>query len=406
MAFEFPASPAIGDQANGFTWNGSGWAGGPGLAGPQTEQFFDAAGLSSVDMQVPTWAKGVTIEGSVFSAVGNTYLRVSFDGTTFLAGASDYIDSSALHNTGSSGYQTGVSTPANAVFIAGGGDQSATVAVNFRTQMRLVRPTTGQAFEAVTYGKNADSSAASAHRTYWYYGWPSTGVSSALAVKALRLQPSTGNFNAGSWVRVRWIGDSASLPPSNAIADCPSDSWEYTRVNGIWVQKQRTFDVSGLTSLDIPVPATARTVELQGSIFTTAYTAQTLQVSLDGTTFIAGASSYFMQGQYHDSGTSPYYGTQGNSATSYMQMNFGGDNLSIPSTFVTLMSLFSPTGKLLTAQSWATAFRSTAPLHARTTLLLNYLNSPAGPLQVKALRYSNSAVAAAAANSYLTVRWM
>jgi hypothetical protein len=98
--------------------------------------------------------------------------------------------------------------------------------------MNLVRSSTGQVFTFKTYAKQAD--AALGHRTWWGWGWPQTSTTTALAIKALRFLPLTGAFGPNSWIKLKWIGDSAAIPQSNAIADAPNNAYQYMRGQNAW----------------------------------------------------------------------------------------------------------------------------------------------------------------------------
>src|SRR4051794_14127078 len=104
--FDFPTSPATGTISNGYQWDGEKWLGGSGAATPVTEQHFDVSGLVTLNIPIPSWAKAAQLIGSCFVGVAGGYvtLRVSDDGTTFKAGASDYAATGPIHFSGSTGY--------------------------------------------------------------------------------------------------------------------------------------------------------------------------------------------------------------------------------------------------------------------------------------------------------------
>jgi hypothetical protein len=238
VAFDFPASPSQGQiyaptGGPAYQWDGEKWKGGQ-PSGPQTEQFFDASGLANVDIQVPTWAKGVEITGNTMSASG-TYpvLRVSMDGTTFLAGATDYSNVGPIHNTGSSGYAVAALATGDHIQLGLNSDVP-TFPQLFTANMTLVRPTTSTSYHLKNYLSLFQSLAANQYRTYWNTG--EVRNATGLAIKALRVLCNGGTFNAGSWVRVKWLGDAAQVPISNAIPDSPHDGGHYVRQNGLWVR--------------------------------------------------------------------------------------------------------------------------------------------------------------------------
>ena len=242
MAFDFPTSPANGDVSNGYTYStaAGAWLGGPGMAAPTTQQFFDLTGLSQIDILVPSWAKGVQINGSVlFSNANLAQLRVSFDGTTFAAGASDYQNVGGSHATGSGGWANNTLAAGSAISLTLSSD-SLTLPQNFNVEMNLLRPNASGYFHSKSYSHTYDSNAVNGYRQHWWSGNPQVALSTALAIKALRVFPGNagGTFVAGSWLKVTWLGDNAQIPQSNAIAEAPQDGKFYRRRNGLWVPPQ------------------------------------------------------------------------------------------------------------------------------------------------------------------------
>jgi hypothetical protein len=234
--YDFPTSPTVGQAANGYVWSGQAWMGGLGNAGPVTEQYFDLSGLALIDIPVPTWAKLAQVDLYVWQAATQVVLRMSTDGTTFLAGASDYASGGPLHNSGSSAYSSVAVAAGNLINVDVQGD-SAALPRQIALDIALTRPDTAKTIAVKGYVKVLDSAAASLTRTYWPYGYASnTALGSALALKALRFLTNSGAvLGAGSWLKVKWLGDSNAIPQTNAIADAPSDGQKYARRNGAWV---------------------------------------------------------------------------------------------------------------------------------------------------------------------------
>jgi len=229
-----------------------------------------------------------------------------------------------------------------------------------------------------------------------------------MQLKVLRFYVDTGTWGAGSNIRVEWLG--TDIPQSNAITEAPVDGWEYTRVNGIWRQKERTFVLDGLLQQEVLVPAFAKGVQLNGSFYAGAANGLPgLHISSDGTNYIAGATPYSVMAQYHDSGTSPYYGTQGQVAAPSMQLGFGGDNLNVAQSFLAEMGLVTAT-TIINCRAHSIALRNTAPFGTRTVLAHNFVTVAAGTQRVQKFRLINGSVVtptlAFGANSYMTVKWL
>jgi hypothetical protein len=248
--FDFPASPATGDVyaptgGPAYQWDGEKWKGGQ-PSGPQTEQMFDASGFANVDIPVPTWAKAVEITGNTMSANG-TYpvLRVSMDGTTFLAGASDYSNVGPIHRSGTASYNIVALTTGDHIQLGLNSD-SVILTQLFTTNMTLVRASTSVYYHFKNYLSYFQSAAANQYSTYWNTG--EVRNATGLAIKALRVLCNGGTFNAGSWVRVKWLGDAAQVPISNAIPEAPNDGGYYLRRNGVWVRTVATLKRQQLIS--------------------------------------------------------------------------------------------------------------------------------------------------------------
>lgn len=212
MGYVFPASPLIGDSANGYTWNGQGWAGGQNVSISQVEQFFDLAGLASKDITVPTWARGVQITGAIYGTTGPG-LRISLDGTTFLAGASDYYNQGPGHQAlAGTPYTTTAPVAGSTMYLSAGGDE-VRIPHQFEAFMNLTRPaSTDFLGHLEIYTKSAMVSGSAGPRTWWGQSYAALGATgSSLAIKALRFLPGSGNFGAGSYARVSWVGDTSSV---------------------------------------------------------------------------------------------------------------------------------------------------------------------------------------------------
>lgn len=85
--------------------------------------------------------------------------------------------------------------------------------------------------------------------------------------------------------------------------DAPVDDGEYVRINGVWRLKSQRVDLSGLafaTGAAVPVPTGARLMKFAwdvGKVDAGAY-APSIRLSVDGSTFLAGASDYAYTGNY------------------------------------------------------------------------------------------------------------
>ncbi len=182
-------------------------------AAPVREQYFDIGGLASKDIAVPSWARAVEITGAALVTPNTVYpvLRVSLDGTTFLAGASDYANVGPNHNSGTALYATAALGNADHMQLGLPSD-STTLQMLFQATLLLTRQTTGGLFHLKNYLSLYTSAAANLYRTYWGTA-QCQNVGSGLAIRALRITTNTaGTFSAGAWVQVRWLGDPSAAP--------------------------------------------------------------------------------------------------------------------------------------------------------------------------------------------------
>ena len=132
------------------------------------------------------------------------------------------------------------------------------------------------------------------------------------------------NYNDGTGP-AQWVQTNA-IP----FLEPPGDGGEYVRVNGVWRLKAQNFNVSGLTSQDVSVPAGAKQMFLRACAYQTNTSATCLaaHVSLDGTTFLNGAANYNYVGPTNSLGTTGY-STMPGASVSQMFLSFNGVALNI-----------------------------------------------------------------------------
>jgi len=416
--FDFPASPAVGEVSNGYQWTGEMWGGAPKLGTDMSEQFFDLTGLSSLDIQVPVWAKGVQLIGNCYlptNASNTMLLRVSADGSTFFSGASDYYNIGCSHNTGSSGYMTNQSATGTGIVLTLSG-QDPVFPHSFTAEMTLVRPASpSQIFLCKTYGKSQDTAASTMSRTVWWEGWLSTAVTTALALKALRLFNFGGTAClAGSWLKVKWLGDIAQVPPSTGIADAPSDGCEYVRVNGIWRKKSQTFVLDGIVNFDLAVPDGAKAMRVYSTMMPPPANATSSSVcfraSIDGTNFMAGASDYHYAGFIHYSGASGF-SSLNSVVGAFNYLAFNNDAAIVQEVIDWRQTLIRPT--VPSNQPWygmvnSTSYQTTAAnAYNNAQMRVGVMNTSAGVVTtLKALRIYRANGGAFGSPSLLEASWI
>jgi hypothetical protein len=224
---------------------------------------LDLGGLSSIDIAVPTWAKAAQLIGFMYPGAGGNYpvLRVSADGTNFIAGASDYAIAGATHNTGTSAYQTSGQSLTNSMWLGLTGDNAALPHM-FTAEINLQRPNTSTVFGMKVYAKALDPLPTTQHRTAWWSGFPANAATSSLVLKTLRiLGTSGGPFGPNSMVLVRWIGAAPAPANPGIVSEAPQDGKSYERKNGLWIATSPQKLVDSFLSadspnfIDIPLPA-------------------------------------------------------------------------------------------------------------------------------------------------------
>lgn len=400
--FDFPANPAIGDASNGYVFNGVGWAGGP-IAGTPTEQFFTLDGLAQQDITVPSWAVGVHIEGSVWT-LGYVGLRVSWDGTTFLAGATDYTYAGPFHDVaGGTPYQTVASTNGSHMVLAWSAT-TATVPSQFDANMRLV---TAAGQLATLRGLSTNYNSTTAQRHFSLLSYPAAVVVGS--IKKLRILATTGTFGAGSWVRVKWLGASSDIPQSNAPGEAPQTGGEYVRINGIWRLKSQTLVLDGATQVGVPVavPTNARAVKFSGSINignNAASLSASMRWSVDGTTFPAGAADYSYSGSYFGSVAGP--AALPSATASYALMTISSASANCPVKFDGSLQLSRTGTQLLLGKCYSTSLQSGNHYQG----LIQFWAAGAAftiPTVLKALNFgAHGNAVTLAADSYVDLEWV
>jgi len=200
----------------------------------------------------------------------------------------------------------------------------------------------------------------------------------------------------------QWVQESdASLP------DAPSDGGFYVRSGGTWVQVPRyqRFSMSGIRTIDIPVPAGAVSARLTGMVTSTAAVAFAtyLQLSVSSGVFLTAAGPYTCNGYYNTVAPGPVvnHGALYAVATTPAMLVAGNhNNTGVPVIFDGQIALVkSGTGGVFGAD-----FRAQAEAGTTHFLLGNYLVSTA--TNILALRFCSSDTNVFSSSSYIAVEWM
>ena len=232
----FPDSPAINQTFWGlgganpmprWLWDGEKWTGGslgvpnPPIDGKRyarvytpsqpTGNWVPAGGVSvlnlsnvpSMDYMVPADARLLRVTGSVTPPAAHyTIMRVSFDGTNFIAGASDYYIYGFDLKTGTPTPDKWQDGATSLVYLTQNGEYNPNYPATFTCLVPVTRANTTQAFTFPSWGHSFYSSANYDTITYWktiIFG----AAGANLSIKALRFANSAGSaFNSPSTICV------------------------------------------------------------------------------------------------------------------------------------------------------------------------------------------------------------
>ncbi|MET0166185.1 MAG: hypothetical protein ABW318_14420 [Vicinamibacterales bacterium] len=332
--FEFPSSPTLGQSANGYVYDGTGWLGGGlSMAGPITEEFFDMSGKTQQDVTVPAWAKGVEIVASIIPpAAANNALavRVSADGMTFPAGANDYAVAAPYHvSAPTASFATQAAANRDSLTLGIGGTTTALPHL-VDAFLTLERKLTSEGFTARAYSRAQDATAGSS--TAWHYSYvQGATLGSALRVAALRffLWSAGGTMGNGSFLKVKWHGPATDLPRTNAIPEAPSTGGEYVRVNGVWRLRSQSLTLDGgniATGVGAFAPVGAKMVRFTGRALWGPATSAgiTMRVSYDGATWETTAGNYATSGVYFGNTATTVQNLPGTNAAFFYLTTAGG----------------------------------------------------------------------------------
>lgn len=175
---------------------------------------------------------------------------------------------------------------------------------------------------------------------------------------------------------------------------------------------EQFFDLSGVNSFDIAVPSWAKGVQLSGNVWGTATAAYLgMRVSMDGTTFINGATAYTSSGPYHSSaGAGSAYATFVAAGTSMIGISNTINEANTPINFETEMALVRvATTQHISARSFTKSYNTGGSIAYQTYWSTDLVNSGSmgSNLAIKALRLmmSNGSVNMQP-GSFVRVKWL
>jgi hypothetical protein len=254
-----------------------------------------------------------------------------------------------------------------------------------------VKKTTGQGIGAVAVASDMPPSSP-AHGQLWYE------TDSGL----LFMYYNDGN--TAQWVQVS--------APASGLLDAPVDGKEYVRVNGIWRMTKETVDLAGATQgapKIVSVPLWAKFFRLTGEVWQAQSGFLNMQYSIDGTTWVNGASDYQTGGFVHNTGSSGYANYVISGTSAYI-LTLSGDNLLLSQSFNVRGSVGArgTTGGVYGAiDIESSVFDAQATTQMRHFVARGYINVAVAPtVRVQMLRFFPSySPAGFVAGSQMTVEW-
>ena len=169
-------------------------------------QTYDVAGKAQQDITVPAWnPTQVRLTYSIF-APSNMYLsmRMSSDGATFPAGATDYTYVGFAQYTGTTGFSNVVTVNATFCLLSLTGD-NLNIPHAGTTHIKLTRPTTSQVFEYRVHATSYANGTAYLNGTWLGGGWAGTATHPSTSLKALRIMNSGGVIWPSGKVVAEWL---------------------------------------------------------------------------------------------------------------------------------------------------------------------------------------------------------
>jgi ABC-type transporter Mla MlaB component len=165
-------------------------------------QTFDLAGLTQQDVAVPAWGPAKARFAISTQHPSDLYdvMRVSFDGTTFLAGASDYGQGGVQLWSNLTTVTNNVNTLFTYIIMSVAGSHLQLTAM---MEMTINLTRTGGNVLFTYYGQGKTMNASAQYMTHLYHG--SVQSFPANTIKALRWTTSTGVAMTSGRLNVEWL---------------------------------------------------------------------------------------------------------------------------------------------------------------------------------------------------------
>lgn len=206
-------------------------------------------------------------------------------------------------------------------------------------------------------------------------------------------------------------GDTGPTGPQGGVSGVPNDGCEYVNVNGVWRKKSQTLILDGMsfaTGASVTVPTGARAIKYRVQARWASATAfyLTFRVSVDGTTFLAGASDYTVSGDYFSSAATTVSNyPPANSAAAMISMSTVAAGWPVQSEgFFQLVRLTAVASNYFCGEHRSSAIQSGAHYQS---IMQNYTNAGGSALAIKAVQFgSHLSGAGTYTEGFVDVEWI
>jgi len=173
-----------------------------------SKQTFNPTGSAGQNITVPATARMARVVGKLFAATQPTapIMRWSADGSTFLAGASDYTYGGTTTVSGSGTSPTKLASTNGSAFVLAPTTDVLTVAAVFEIDLVVNKPASPAVFSARWRGASYHSNAVNFHsETFGFVFTGNAALGAITQMPAFQIIPSGGSWAAGTSIRVEWV---------------------------------------------------------------------------------------------------------------------------------------------------------------------------------------------------------
>ena len=224
----------------------------------------------------------------------------------------------------------------------------------------------------------------------------------------LWFQSSTGNTYI--WYvdvdSAAWVQFNVAPPPAN---DPPNDGNHYVRAGNTWRMVSQSANIAGVSQYDFNVPTWGPTkARLTGSMHVPSISGMNARLSVDGTTFAAGASDYQLAGFVHrPAAPGTAVSNVPTTGTNLMALTGNFDHTQVPISVVADFNIVRVANTdLFGWRSRGSGYNFNSAILYETDMYHGWVVSSAfaGTASIKAIRWLSGGAAPRAGN--LTMEWL